>query len=135
MADVEPEGGFFQHLRGEGAQGKGFPGKDLHLGAAAAKIPKLAQSLLLPATGNHGGIIERKLSVGQNGIGLAGEGLQLLLQAAGGDVILADDGHGPAGVLPQGSQQVRAVDLTDAGDRCVLAVGDCLAQEGIFRDG
>ena len=72
--------------------------------------------------------------MGQDGESLAQEVLQLLLQALGGDVILNDDHHGHGGLAAQARNEVGAVDLADAGDRCALLVRKRLQKDLVFGD-
>ena len=91
LTGFQPESGTGQHLWRHGTLAEGFPGKNLDRGLATGKIIELTQTLLLPASGNHSGIIQSQIPGGQNGNHQLKKCLQFLLQTLSGHIILTDD--------------------------------------------
>ena len=115
-ANLQGEGGAVQHGGGHGSLGQGLPGQNLQLCLTAGQQIELVQTLLLPGTGNHGGVVQRQLPAGEHRGGFGQECRELLLEPLGGHVILTDDHDGAVKFPAQTRDQVAAVDLTQPGD-------------------
>ena len=84
------------------------------LGVMYGEGGELAKTLLLPAAGDGGDVVKGQLPGGEDGRGLAEEGCQLRLEAAGGGIVLADDDGGTAGLLGEGGDEVAPRNLARA---------------------
>ena len=127
-------GGEKRGLR-HGAQTERFPGHDLQAGFPNGKVIQLPQALLLPAPGNHGGVIQGEVPAGENGGGVRKEALQFLLKPPRRQIILAQHHHGAVQAAAKPRNHVAAVDLTDAGDGDAFAALQGGYHGGVFGNG
>ena len=95
-ADLQREGGGKKRGLGHGAQAERFPGHDLQAGLPGGKIIQLPQTLLLPASGHHGGVVKGQIPAGENGGGVRKEALQFLLKPPRRKIVLTQHHHGAA---------------------------------------
>ena len=93
---------------GHGPQGQRLQRGNLQPRLAHGQIIQLLEPFLLPATGHGGRVVQRQFPGGQNGGFLPQKGPQLLLDPAGGLVILTDHHHGPVTVAVQGGNPMAA---------------------------
>ena len=118
-----------------GTKAHGFPGQNLHLGDPGLQVVKLANPLLLPLPGDHGVVIQSQLSAGKGRGGVAQKGRQLILQALGAHVVLAKNHQWPSAMGTDRSQNVAAVDLSDACDRRRMVLAQLRQKLVVFRKG
>ena len=119
----------------KGAQAHGFPGHDLDGRISRSQIIQLTQPFLLPASGDHGGIIKGQVPAGENRRGLTQKAAEFFLSPAGCHIILAEHHNRPACVSAQSGNHMTSVDLTNAGNGGVLSGINALYQRSVFRNG
>ena len=86
------------------------------------QIGKLTNPLLFPLAGDHGVVIQGQLSAGQGRGGIAQKGGQFILQTFGTHVVLAKNHQGASAMDTDRSQNMAAVDLTNACDSCRMVL-------------
>ncbi len=114
IAGAKGCGGGAEEVGGHGAQAQRLQGSDQEGRFPAGEGGELAKTLLLPAAGDGGDVVKGQLPGGEDGRGLAEEGCQLRLEAAGGGIVLADDDGGTAGLLGEGGDEVAPRNLARA---------------------
>ena len=125
LSNGHGEGSFQQGVFRNGTQAQGFPGKDLHRGLSLGQVIQLAQTLLLPGTGDHCRIVKGQISAGEDGKHFPQKAFQFFLDPFGSQIVLADHHQRTAALVFEACKQVAAVDLTNAGDGGAFAFFQC----------
>ena len=124
-----------QHILRHGTLAEGFPGQNLHRGAAGGKVVELPQTLLFPCPGHNSSVIKGQFPSGQDGEGIAQKVFQFFLQSVGGNIILTQQNHRPLQIPAKAGDHMAAVDLSDAGDGDTFSLAQRGYSGGIFRNG
>ena len=95
-ANLQREGGGKKRGLRYGAQAERFPGHDLQACLPGSQVIQLPQTLLLPASGHHGGVVKGQIPAGENGGGVRKEALQFLLKPPRRQIVLTQHHHGAA---------------------------------------
>ena len=132
-AGFQPDGGGEQDGPWHGPQAQSVQGCHQQGRFALGQVVELPQALLLPAPGDHGGVVEGQLPGGEDGGRLAQERGQLPLEPLGGHVVLADHQDGPLGVPDQRGHHMAAGQLPHAGQRRHLPRVHSRTELFIFR--
>ncbi len=134
-ANLQRKGGGEKRGLRHGAQAERFPRHDLQRGFSNGKVIQLPQTLLLPASGHHGGVVKGQVAAGENGGGVRKEALQFLLKPPRRQIVLTQHHHGTVYAAAKPRDHVTAVDLADAGDGHALAVLQRGHHGGVFGNG